>query len=347
MKFSKLDLIASKYIRLFADQFLRMFHYCFGLFKKYPRVFKTCCALFVSLFLIIGSRYIYQNWENLFNKNAAEHDDEIVHRTEEELSKFGADFAEAAPGKLHIELKVPGEIKLNGDSVAHMVPRFPGLAKQVLKNLGDQVKKGDVLAIFENSANMAIFEMRAQIDGTIIEKNITLGEVLGTSEEAFTVADLSSVWVDLYVYPADLTHVRAGQRVRVLDQASGTSSDGILSYVAPTVSDHTRTSLARVKLENPELKWRPGTFITGAILVDESDAPLLINKQAVVDIGGVSTVFVRNNNYFIAKPVKTGRMDDLNVEILDGISSGSRIVVKGSFLLKSELAKAGLEDHEH
>jgi len=227
-----------------------MCHRVIAFFKTYPRIRKLTFITAGLVLSVWAGFYGWHRWQGRLTSD--EHEElDFVHRSEEDLAKFGVAFSRAEPGKLAVEMKVPGEVKLNGDAVAHMIPRFTGVVRQVLKNLGDPVKKGDVLAVFENNANLAAFDMRSQIDGVIIEKNITLGEVIGSTEPAYVVADLSKVWVDLSIYPADLPRAKAGQRVRIIDQTASREAEGVLAYVAPTVSDHTRTALARVYCQIP------------------------------------------------------------------------------------------------
>lgn len=327
------------------NRLLASFHLVTGYLYRHPRLGKLVYGVLVLSATSGASYFAWNRW--MQSKMAHdEHLEDVIHRTEEDLTKYGVTFADVATGKLAVELKVPGEVKLDGDKLAHMVPRFPGVVRQVMKNLGDTVKKGETLAIFENNANLAVFEMKAQIDGVIIAKNVAIGEVIGSSDEAFVVADLAQVWVDLFVYPGDLPRTKAGQRVRIIDQTSGKEAEGTLAYVAPTISDHTRTALARVVLPNPDWAWRPGTFVTGAIIIDESEVPVVVDHQSVQDISGVPTVFVKKDQTVVATPVRIGRRDDKRAEVLEGVAVGARIATSGSFLLKSELTK-GSAEHEH
>lgn len=336
-----------KFIYRMLNGVLAGFHRTLAYFKAHTRMRILALSSVAIVLLAFAGLEGWKRWY------AEQHDHDerqadVIHRSEGDLARYGVTFAEAAAGKLAVELKVPGEVKLNGDMVAHMIPRFPGIVRQVLKNLGDVVKKGEVLAVFENNANLAPFEMKSQMDGVVIEKNIALGEVIGADDEAFVVADLSQVWVDLFIYPADLVRIKAGQKVRIIDHNSNKEAQGTLSYVAPTISDHTRTALARVILPNQELTWRPGTFITGAIVIDESDVPVLIDGNSLQDIAGIPTIFVKDKEEdgFVATPVRIGRRDDKHVEILEGVAVGARIATSGSFLLKAEMTK-GSAEHEH
>ncbi|HPO13278.1 MAG TPA: efflux RND transporter periplasmic adaptor subunit [Candidatus Hydrogenedentes bacterium] len=84
------------------------------------------------------------------NEHAHEENVEAVQMTAAQIEKNQIKLAEAGPGELSIPLTLPGEIKLNADRVAHVVPRIPGVAQEVYKNLGDAVKTGEVMAVLDS-----------------------------------------------------------------------------------------------------------------------------------------------------------------------------------------------------
>lgn len=81
---------------------------------------------------------------------ASPDEDAVVRLDEKTVKEFGVETARAGPGKLSVYLSLPGEVAMNADGLAHIVPRVPGVAGEVYKNLGDQVKAGDVLAVLES-----------------------------------------------------------------------------------------------------------------------------------------------------------------------------------------------------
>ncbi|GAI97715.1 unnamed protein product, partial [marine sediment metagenome] len=83
-----------------------------------------------------------------------------------------------------------------------------------------------------------------------IDKHITLGEVVSDAADIFVVADLSSVWVDLHVYPKDLMKIKKGQKVVISAGQTMPDAEGVISYVGPVVGTESRTALARVVLPN-------------------------------------------------------------------------------------------------
>ncbi|MCK4775691.1 MAG: efflux RND transporter periplasmic adaptor subunit, partial [Candidatus Krumholzibacteria bacterium] len=214
-----------------------------------------------------------------------EHGEEaVVQLTTAEMKEFGIEVGLAEGGTLHIYTTLPGEIVANQDHVAHVVPRFPGIVTDVRKQLGDHVEKGEVLAIIESNESLVEYQMKALIDGIVVEKHITLGEVLGEDDEAFVVADLSTVWVNLSVYQEDLPDVRTGLTAVISAGHDIPDVTAKISYVGPVVDEHTRTGLARAVLSNEKGLWRPGLFVTARILVSEETVPLLVPETALQTI---------------------------------------------------------------
>lgn len=279
----------------------------------------------------------------------AGHDDEgVVRLTEEELDEFDIEVATAGPGTLRIHVTLPGETRVNEERLAHIVPRFPGVAKDVRKRLGDKVKEGEVLAVMEGNESLAPYEIKSLIEGTVIQKHITLGEVLTDEDDAFVVADLSSVWVDLSVYQKDLPYVKKGQRVTITAGHSIPDATGEISYVGPVLDEHTRTGLARVLLPNPNGHWRPGLFITGRIEINELEVPLLVPKTALQTVEGEICVFILTDEGFQPRPVTIGGKNETYAAIMGGLEVGQSYAARGAFTLKAELSKGAFGDgHAH
>ena len=276
------------------------------------------------------------------------HDEGLVPLSPEELAEFSIEIDRARPGTIIRTVEMPGEIQLNGDGVAHIVPRFPGIATAVHKKTGDTVRAGEVLAIVESSHSLASYELRTLIAGTVIERHMTRGEAVTSETQAFVIADLASVWVNLSVYQRDLPGVHLGQSVTIsaghdLPQATGT-----ISYVTPIVDEETRTATARVVLPNTEKRWRPGMFVTGRIVVERVDVPLVVSPAALQTIADQTVLFIETDRGFQPRAVTTGRADEGHVEIRSGLEPGERYVSRGGFTLKAELSREQFGDgHGH
>ena len=255
-------------------------------------------------------------------------------------------IAKAGPGIVATEIDLPGEIVLNADRVAHIVPRFPGIVMKMNKNLGDKVSDGDVLAVIQSNASAAPYNVTSMIDGVVIEKHVTLGEFVRDDTDIFVVADLSVVWVNISVYARFLTDVKRGQKVRITTAGLGETAAGRVDYIGPIVGETTRTGVARVVLPNAARTWQPGLFVTAHITISESQVGVLAPDAAVQTIEGREVIFVKSGNKFSARPIVTGRRSHDVIEIVEGLAPGEDYVAEGSFIFKAELGKSEAA-HEH
>ncbi|BCQ64822.1 hypothetical protein PBOI14_65720 [Pseudomonas sp. Boi14] len=246
----------------------------------------------------------------------------------EQIQAAGIELAAAGPRRLNRVLSLPGEIRFDEDRTSHIVPRAAGVVESVQVNLGQAVKRGELLAVIASQqisdqrselaaagrrvelarttfqrerqlwvdqisaeqdyllarqalqeAEIALnnarqkmnalsgsaqlvggnrYEMRAPFDGVVVEKHLSVGEVVGETSAAFTLSDLSRVWATFGVFPKDLDKVRVGQPVQVSSSELGTQVQGQVAYVGSLLGEQTRTATVRVTLANPNDAWRPG-----------------------------------------------------------------------------------------
>jgi cobalt-zinc-cadmium efflux system membrane fusion protein len=222
------------------------------------------------------------------------------------------------------------------------------VVKKVNKHLGDRVRTGDVLAVVESNEGLVPYEITSLLDGIVIEKHITIGEVRSAEEPAFVIADLDTVWVNLSIYQMHLPYIRVGQQVTVSSGQEFADARGVISYLSPIVDEHTRTATARVVLANHSGNWRPGLFVEGQIVVNQELVSLLVPKSSLQKFEGNDVVFVHTPEGFKPVPVKIGRVNQSSAEILSGLAPGQTYVSKGGFTLKAELEKSSLSGgHGH
>jgi cobalt-zinc-cadmium efflux system membrane fusion protein len=194
------------------------------------------------------------------------------------------------------------------------------------------------------AAGLNRLEIRAPFDGTIVEKHLALGEAVKEDASIFTVADLRTVWAEFAVSPKDLGAVRVGQQVVVSSSAFDSRVEGTISYVGALLGEQTRTARARVTLANPKGAWRPGLFVTVAVLGDSQAAPLVVGADALQIVDDRPVVFKAVAGGFAAIPVKVGRSDGRNVEVLQGLKAGDRVASANTFVLKADLGKSSVEE---
>jgi len=277
------------------------------------------------------------------NKAAEEHpaseQKKVIQLSDEALKKAEIIIETAGPAVLKKTIKLNGKIGPDEDHTAQINPRFPGIVKAVAKRLGDEVKSGDTLAVIESNESLQPYEVKAQIDGTIIKKDIALGEFVDTSKTIFIVADLKTVWVDFSAYRNDADDLRVGQKVFILTSESGDVIDSTISYISPVGAENTQTTLARVVVANPNGQLRPGLFVAGEVVLGEEPVPLAVKAHALQTIDEKPTVFVKTGKGFEPREVTTGKHDDEFVQIKAGIAAGEKYAADNSFRLKSEMTR--------
>ncbi len=190
-----------------------------------------------------------------------------------------------------------------------------------------------------------IYTVSAPLSGTVVERDLVLGEIVGPGNDLFTVADLTTLWLILDIYDRDLSRVRVGLPVEVATSAfPGERFTGRLTYLGQVVDSVTRTVKARVVIDNPDQKLRPGMFATAAVRGITPSAALGVPQAAIQQLDGRTVVFVPTG------PEPWGRFEIRDVEVgpelgtglvpvISGLMSGARVASRGSFYLKSELLK--------
>ena len=334
----------------------------------------------------------------------------------EQIKAAGVVLESAAPRDLGTIVSFPGEIRFDEDRTAHVVPRVPGVVETVQANLGETVKKGQVLAVIAsqqisdlrseqqaaprrlelarvtfdrekqlwqdkisaeqdylqarqalqeaeislanakqkvgaigasvNSVGGNRYELRAPFEAVVVEKHLTMAEVVSEATNAFILSDLNQVWATFAVPPTDLGKVVTGRAVKVSSPDMNVSVDGKVGYVGSLLGEQNRAATVRVTLTNPSGAWRPGLFVNIAVTSQTDRVAVAVPESAVQTVEDKPSVFVRTPEGFDTRPVKTGRRDNGYVEITDGIEAGAQVAASGSFTLKSELGKASAE-HGH
>lgn len=336
-----------------------------------------------------------------------------LHLSAAQIEAAGVQLVAAGPMTLGTAISFPGEIRFDEDHTAHVVPRVPGVVEAVQAELGQAVKRGQVLAVIASQqiselrseqqaaqrrlelarltfkreqqlwqerisaeqdylqarqalqeAEIALanarqkvaavapagagnrYELRAPFDAVVVEKHLTVGEVVDETSNAFTLSDLSRVWATFAVTPGDLGRVTTGRNVTVSAPDLGAEVQGKVNYVGNLLGEQNRAATARATLANPDGAWRPGLFVTIAVNIERFDAAVVVPEAALQTWEAQTVVFARTEEGFEARPVKTGRRDAGQVEITEGLAAGTQVAAAGSFVLKSELGK-GSAEHSH
>ena len=214
------------------------------------------------------------------------------------------------------------------------------------------MSKEAVQAVAKTGEVEPTYLVYAPIDGLVVEREATLGELVGPDKERLLMlANLDPVWVFADVPEAKLNQVSVGSAARVTVPAlSSDEFEGKVSYVVPELDPATRTARVRVEVPNEAMKLLPGMFATVAISAGAGGEPVIaVPEQAVQNVEGEPAVFVPvegEPNTFAKRAVGVGRPIGGMIPVFAGLKEGEKYVSSGSFLLKAELGKAGAA-HEH
>ena len=184
------------------------------------------------------------------------------------------------------------------------------------------------------------------ITGTVLERMVTPGSVVGTSDDLFVVSDLSTLWVHAEVPESYLNSLQSGQSVIVRVEAyPDVGFPARLAHIGDVLNPATRTVQVRCETDNAGGKLRSEMYATVLFELGSGDATVTVPKDAVQDIDGKSVVFVQTAPLgFEVRNVETGRSWNEQIAILSGLSPGDTVVSQGSFLLKSEILKSRMQE---
>ncbi|MEQ1679616.1 MAG: efflux RND transporter periplasmic adaptor subunit [Nitrospira sp.] len=234
--------------------------------------------------------------------------------------------------KEFLDAKGRHEKSLAAFRAAHEALRLIGLSEEDIKRI-DWSTKGQPLSYFP---------LVSSLNGTVIERTITLGELISPKDKAFTIVDLSTVWIILDVYEQNLAAVRVGANVEItVDALPGETFKGTIVYLSNMLDLATRTIDARVEIPNPDGRFRPGMFARAAVILSERGNDALVAPlDALQQMNDQTVAFVeRKPGTYELREVAVGRRSPPYAEIQSGLREGESVVTTGSFYLKSIVLK--------
>jgi membrane fusion protein, heavy metal efflux system len=205
-------------------------------------------------------------------------------------------------------------------------------AEQGMRILG--IKNPEDLA---KAPSSALIPVLAPIAGEVVDRLVSPGQVVQAGQtQAFTISNLSTVWVMANVYQADLQYVKQGDDVVVQTDAFPQSFHGKISYVSPALDPNTRTLQARIVVDNPGEKLKRDMYCTVTVTAGVLKNVLLVPNAAVLrDENNEPFVYVlTGDNEFGRRGVVLGEMQNNQTQILKGITPGDKVVGNGSLFLQ-------------
>jgi RND family efflux transporter MFP subunit len=175
------------------------------------------------------------------------------------------------------------------------------------------------------------------VSGYITEKNALPNTYVQPESKLYTVADLSTVWVNAQIFQTDLGRIKAGDAATVtVDAYPGKTFKGRVDFILPQVDMNTRTVRARLVFPNPGLLLKPGMFVN-VVFAAPAGKKLTIPASSVFHSGTHNLVFVnRGEGNFEPREVELGPRVGDDYVVLKGIKPGESLVTSANFLIDSE-----------
>lgn len=207
---------------------------------------------------------------------------------------------------------------------------FAGLSEEMLNRITKTGRAMDTVTV------------HATKSGFVTQIGARSGSTVGPTTNVVTTADLSTAWIDVALYPDQLTWAKEGEdAIITLPQAGEPPIKGKLRFVNPIIDPVARILHARVVVDNSKHVLHPGAFVDITILAKPHKG-LLIPRSAILHTGkGDKVMLSLGNGHFLPVDVDTGIENNDSIEIADGLQEGAQVVVNGQFLLD---AAASLSD---
>jgi membrane fusion protein, copper/silver efflux system len=208
-----------------------------------------------------------------------------------------------------------------------------------------------VAALARQPDNVYTIDLLAPISGTVLIKKAFKGQYIKTGEPLFEMGNLSRLWFHAEVYERDLPDIRIGQKATLTTPTvPGREFEGTVTFIDPNFDARTRSTKVRIEVDNPPAvgeghglqRVLPHRAYAEAEIAANFGEALVIPRSAVLRDGRRSVVYVEQSpGAYEQRAVKTGRVGDEGIEILNGLKEGERIVAQGNLMIDAEAQLRG------
>lgn len=255
---------------------------------------------------------------------------EEVNRTVTE-TRIPVAVTEVQRQSIEQTLILTGDVR--GMNEARVYPKVPGRLLRKIKDVGDLVKKNEVVALVdrdEPALQFAAAEVTSPLDGVLTRYFIDLGEAVTPATPICEVADISPVKIVVRVSEKDLPSVKLNQSVRfTIDAYAGEVFTGRVARISEALDIASRSAEVEIYSGNPQSKLKPGMFARVEILVAVHQRAIVVPREAVAELGGNYYAFVIQDQVAHRRDLQVGIIKPDELEILSGLSPAETLVTLG------------------
>ena len=205
-----------------------------------------------------------------------------------------------------------------------------------------------IVEILEEGEPIVYFDVRSPITGTVMHRNVSVGDYVKEGQPLFKVTDLAKVWVMFDAYESDLPWISVGDKIQFsVKVLPGKNFEGEVSYIDPFITEKSRVAKVRVEVENPERKLKPEMFVQGKLYSDmaKDGKKIIIPKTSVLWTGKRAVVYVKvpgkDKPVFEHRQIELGPETGQSYVVAEGLSAGEEIATNGVFKIDAAAQLAG------
>ena len=257
----------------------------------------------------------------------------------------GIEIAKVGPATIGESRELFGTVQLATTARSEIRGQFPGRIVSVSKNVGDYVRRGELLARIESSESLQTYPVYSTASGVIAERNGNPGDV--TFDRAlYVITDPAQTTVVFNIFPKDLGAIQPGQSVSIEALDGTVIAQTRLGGYLPEGNAEAGTALMRAAVPNRGGRLRAGMALRGRVVINSAQVPLAVRTEALQSFRDFTVVFANYGEDYEVRILHLGRRTPEWTEVLSGIAPGTPYAAKGSFLIRADIEKSGAS-HDH
>ncbi|MFH0953277.1 MAG: efflux RND transporter periplasmic adaptor subunit [Verrucomicrobiota bacterium] len=232
-------------------------------------------------------------------------------------------------------LEYVGDIK--GQDEATVYPKVPGKIAEKLKQDGDEVQKGEALALIDRDEIGFKFEkapVESPLAGVVGRVYVDQGTSVTPQTPIALVVNLDRTKINLDIPDKYLAQIAVGQEAHITVDAYPQSFTGQVTKISPVVDLQTRTAPVEILVPNAAHELKPGMFARVRLLMERRQGVLVVLKEAILGADPDRYVYVANGGAAQQRKVRLGLRQAGEFEVLEGLQEGDLVVIMGQQRLK-------------
>lgn len=262
----------------------------------------------------------------------------------EAAEESGVRIERAGPVTIGETRELLGTVVLAPSASGEVRAQFPGPIRALYKQVGQSVRRGELIARVESNESLQVYPVYAPMAGVIAERN-NVGDIAG-EEPLYRIVNPSATMVQFNLFSRDLESIQPGQQVTIQTLDGTTIANVRLGSILPQADASTGTAVIQAQLPNPGGRWRAGMALKGQVLINGRQVPLAVRTRALQRFRDFTVVFAAYDDTYEVRMLELGQRTPEWTEVLGGLDQGTPYVADGAFLIRADVEKSGAS-HDH